>query len=45
VRIANPCYGGGVPEPATWAAMIVGFAGIGAAMRKKAASGSFAALS
>jgi hypothetical protein len=45
VKIANPCYGGGVPEPATWAAMIVGFAGIGAAMRKKAASGSFAALS
>lgn len=41
VKIANPC--GGVPEPATWAAMIVGFAGIGAAMRKKSAAASFAA--
>jgi hypothetical protein len=28
---------GGVPEPATWAFMIAGFAGVGAAMRRKAA--------
>ena len=27
--------GGGVPEPATWAMMIFGFAGIGAALRRR----------
>lgn len=29
---------GGVPEPATWALMILGFGGIGAAMRRRAKS-------
>lgn len=31
--------GGGVPEPATWAMMIFGFAGIGAALRRRRATG------
>jgi Domain of unknown function (DUF4114) len=43
VKIANPC--GGVPEPATWTAMILGFASIGAAMRKKSSLNALAALS
>ncbi len=29
----------GVPEPSTWALMIIGFGGIGAAMRRRAAAG------
>jgi hypothetical protein len=28
-------YGGGVPEPATWAMMIVGFVGAGAMLRRR----------
>ena len=31
--------GGGVPEPATWAMMIFGFAGIGAALRRRRSVG------
>ncbi len=31
--------GGGVPEPATWAMMIFGFAGIGAALRRRRTTG------
>lgn len=31
--------GGGVPEPATWAMMIFGFAGIGAALRRRRSAG------
>uniref|UniRef100_UPI003982F4AA PEPxxWA-CTERM sorting domain-containing protein n=1 Tax=Phenylobacterium sp. TaxID=1871053 RepID=UPI003982F4AA len=31
----NGTGGGGVPEPATWAVMLVGFAGIGAALRRR----------
>lgn len=31
--------GGGVPEPSTWAMMLVGFGGIGAAMRRRRRSG------
>jgi hypothetical protein len=26
----------GVPEPATWAMMLIGFAGVGAALRRRA---------
>ena len=33
--------GPGVPEPATWAMMIFGFAGIGAALRRRRAAGTF----
>jgi len=32
--------GGPVPEPATWAMMLVGFSGIGMAMRRRRANGS-----
>lgn len=31
--------GGGVPEPATWAMLIFGFAGIGAALRRRRSAG------
>jgi PEP-CTERM motif len=31
--------GGGVPEPATWAMLIFGFAGIGAALRRRRSTG------
>ena len=35
--------GGGVPEPATWGLMILGFGGIAGAMRRRKATGmSFA---
>ncbi len=34
---------GGVPEPATWAMLIFGFAGVGAAMRRRNVSVTFAA--
>jgi hypothetical protein len=30
---------GAVPEPATWAMMLVGFGGIGAAMRSRRSTG------
>ena len=33
----NPLTGGGVPEPATWAMMILGFGTVGALMRRKRA--------
>ncbi len=33
---ASPPGGGGVPEPATWALMLLGFGGVGAALRRKA---------
>ena len=33
----NPGEGGAVPEPASWALLILGFGGIGAAMRRKRA--------
>jgi PEP-CTERM motif len=36
VRIGG---GGGVPEPATWAMLIFGFAGIGAALRRRRSAG------
>ncbi len=38
----TPSLGGAVPEPATWAVMLVGFGAVGAAMRgsrRKAAAG------
>ena len=35
---------GGVPEPASWAMMIIGFGGIGALMRRKSRDGSTAPL-
>ena len=31
-----PLAGGAVPEPATWAMLLIGFAGVGAAMRRRA---------
>jgi hypothetical protein len=34
--------GGGVPEPATWALMILGLGGVGATMRKRSRAGSLA---
>ena len=34
---------GGVPEPATWGLMIVGFGGIGAILRRRRAAGAMAA--
>jgi len=34
--------GGGVPEPATWAMMLVGFAGIGYGLRRRAAKAAVA---
>jgi len=30
-----PPTGGGVPEPATWAMMLIGFAGLGSALRRR----------
>jgi hypothetical protein len=35
----HPIGGGGVPEPATWALMLMGFGGIGVAMRRRTAAG------
>jgi hypothetical protein len=35
--------GGGVPEPATWAMMLVGFGGVGAMMRRRKLQGATAA--
>ena len=32
-------YGGAVPEPATWAMMLLGFGGIGMAMRRRRKKG------
>ena len=34
--------GGGTPEPATWAMMLVGFGGVGAVMRRRATKVTFA---
>jgi hypothetical protein len=34
--------GGGVPEPATWAMMIIGFGGIGAVLRRRRVATAFA---
>ena len=33
IVVADIQFGGGVPEPATWALMLVGFAGLGATLR------------
>ncbi|HEX2818189.1 MAG TPA: PEPxxWA-CTERM sorting domain-containing protein [Phenylobacterium sp.] len=38
MRFNADLAGGAVPEPASWALMIVGFAGIGAALRRRTAS-------
>ena len=38
----NPGEGGAVPEPASWALLILGFGGIGAAMRRKRAGAKVA---
>jgi hypothetical protein len=35
--------GGGVPEPAAWAMMLVGFGGLGAVMRRRRAAAAFTA--
>ncbi|MDB5424847.1 MAG: hypothetical protein JWQ29_2263 [Phenylobacterium sp.] len=35
-------FGGGVPEPATWLMMIMGFGGIGAVLRRRRAAVAFA---
>ncbi len=40
---ATPVGGGGVPEPATWAMMIIGFGLVGGAMRRRATRVSYAA--
>jgi hypothetical protein len=32
-----------VPEPATWAMMLIGFFGLGAALRRRRAAGALAA--
>lgn len=42
IRVVTPTPGGAVPEPATWAMMIGGFGLVGAAMRRRATSVSFA---
>lgn len=39
----DPVNTGGVPEPSTWAMMLVGFAGLGLAIRRRAHSSSLAA--
>ena len=33
LSVANITFSGGVPEPATWAMMLIGFAGMGATLR------------
>ena len=35
-----PPIGGAIPEPATWLMLILGFFGVGAAMRSKGAAGA-----
>ena len=35
----DPLAGGGVPEPASWALMLLGFGGIGATIRRRRATG------
>jgi Bacterial pre-peptidase C-terminal domain/PEP-CTERM motif len=40
---ATPGVGGGVPEPATWAMMIIGFGLVGGAMRRRTTRVSYAA--
>ena len=41
--VTGTCGGGGVPEPASWALMILGFAGVGVAMRGRSKALSAAA--
>ncbi len=36
----NPVFGGGVPEPASWAMMIVGLAGVGGLLRRATSGGA-----
>jgi hypothetical protein len=35
LNVSNIAYGGGVPEPGLWALMLVGFGGLGAALRAR----------
>ena len=35
VELDNVLYAGGVPEPATWAMLLMGFGGLGAALRRR----------
>jgi hypothetical protein len=41
--VVNEPTGGGVPEPASWALMLVGFAGAGSMVRRRKVSGAVAA--
>ncbi len=42
-RLGTINLAGGVPEPATWAMMLVGFGGLGAMLRRRRAQATFAA--
>ena len=41
--ISSPGGGGAIPEPASWVLLIVGFGGVGAALRRRRATASLAA--
>lgn len=40
LQLGPPPIGGAIPEPATWLMLILGFFGVGAAMRSKGAAGA-----